>query len=535
MELAARTRSAVCRSRRTPRRRWPVSSPAFAVGRSTGQATVLFWHTGGQVGLFAVTAKRQKRKASDNHSEKDNDVTSITFLGAARTVTGSKYLLDTGTSKVLVDAGLFQGLKELRDRNWQPFPVERSRYRRDRPDACAPRSLRLPSAAGGARVPRSRVLHRRHARSLPHRPARCRTHPGRGRGQCQSTRLLEARSGAAALHRGGRVSCHLAAAAGRVRPADAGRSRRRSRVHQRRPPARVRVRSCANRRAHDSVRRGPRPLRPARCCPIRRRSPRRTTCWWNRPTEIGCTSRTTTARNWPTSSTSTAARGGRIIIPSFAIGRVEELIYWLKRLEDEKRIPVLPVFVDSPDGDRGALPLSAAARRARSGVAPRSRGTTRRRTVQPITQDRTPERQRHAQHERQLCAFCTERFRTIASAAESKQLTQSKMPAIVISASGMATGGRVLHHLKAALPDARNTVLFVGYQAAGTRGRQLVDGEKAVKIHGEIIPVHAQHRARRIHVGARRFEGDSPLARRIHETATANLYRPRRTGRRWRR
>ena len=103
-----------------------------------------------------------------------------------------------------------------------------------------------------------------------------------------------------------------------------------------------------------------------------------------------------------------------------------------------------------------------------------------------------PQRERHAQHERQLCAFCTERFRTIASPAESKQLTQSKMPAIVISASGMATGGRVLHHLKAALPDARNTILFVGYQAAGTRGRQLVDGEKAVKIHGEIIPVRAQ-------------------------------------------
>jgi metallo-beta-lactamase family protein len=102
------------------------------------------------------------------------------------------------------------------------------------------------------------------------------------------------------------------------------------------------------------------------------------------------------------------------------------------------------------------------------------------------------ERRRHAAHERQLCVFCTERFRTISSAAESKQLTQSKMPAIVISASGMATGGRVLHHLKAALPDTRNTVLFAGYQAAGTRGRLLVDGAKAVKIHGEIIPVHAR-------------------------------------------
>ncbi len=66
------------------------------------------------------------------------------------------------------------------------------------------------------------------------------------------------------------------------------------------------------------------------------------------------------------------------------------------------------------------------------------------------------------------------------------------MPAIVISSSGMATGGRVLHHLKAALPDPRNTVLFVGFQAAGTRGRQLVDGAPAVKIHGQMIPVHAR-------------------------------------------
>jgi metallo-beta-lactamase family protein len=188
---------------------------------------------------------------------------------------------------------------------------------------------------------------------------------------------------------------------------------------------------------------------------------------------------------------STAARGGRVIVPAFAIGRVEELIYWLKRLEEERRIPVLPVFVDSP------MAIDALARY-----------TERLRELDPEMQpevrdekaphgpadhnDPADARRRHAQRERQLCAFCTERFRTIASAAESKELTRSKMPAIVISASGMATGGRVLHHLKAALPDPRNTALFVGYQAAGTRGRQLVDGDKTVKIHGEVVPVHAQ-------------------------------------------
>ena len=90
-----------------------------------------------------------------------------------------------------------------------------------------------------------------------------------------------------------------------------------------------------------------------------------------------------------------------------------------------------------------------------------------------------------------MCVFCTERFRVIASPDESKHLTASKTPAIVISSSGMAEGGRVLHHLKAALPDARNTVLFAGYQGAGTRGRRLVDGEKSVKIHGEWVPVNA--------------------------------------------
>jgi metallo-beta-lactamase family protein len=187
----------------------------------------------------------------------------------------------------------------------------------------------------------------------------------------------------------------------------------------------------------------------------------------------------------------TASRGGRVIIPAFAIGRVEELIYWLKRLEDAKRIPVLPVFVDSP------MAIEALARY-------QQRLTELDPELHPEQQDekaphgpadhadKVKERQEHARHERQLCVFCTERFRTISSAAESKQLTQSKMPAIIISASGMATGGRVLHHLKAALPDARNTVLFAGFQAEGTRGRRLVDGEKAVKIHGEMIPVHAE-------------------------------------------
>ena len=102
-----------------------------------------------------------------------------------------------------------------------------------------------------------------------------------------------------------------------------------------------------------------------------------------------------------------------------------------------------------------------------------------------------PKRRAQAERERRVCLFCTTRFRAIESSAESKQLTQSRMPAIVISSSGMATGGRVLHHLKDALPNPRNTVLLVGFQAAGTRGRQLLDGITTVKIHGQQVTVQA--------------------------------------------
>jgi metallo-beta-lactamase family protein len=91
-----------------------------------------------------------------------------------------------------------------------------------------------------------------------------------------------------------------------------------------------------------------------------------------------------------------------------------------------------------------------------------------------------------------ISAFATARFHLVASPQQSKALTASRKPAIVISSSGMATGGRVLHHLAAALPDPRHTVLFVGYQAVGTRGRLLVDGAREIKIHGRHIPVAAR-------------------------------------------
>jgi metallo-beta-lactamase family protein len=150
----------------------------------------------------------------------------------------------------------------------------------------------------------------------------------------------------------------------------------------------------------------------------------------------------------------TAARGGKVVIPAFAIGRVEELLYWIRRLERERRIPVLPVYVDSPMASEA---LRFYIQRAH---------------------ELDPEMQPAAGKPgaRDVSAFATARFQVIASPQQSKELTASRKTGIVISSSGMATGGRVLHHLAAALPDPKNTVLLVGFQAEGTRGRQLLEG-----------------------------------------------------------
>jgi metallo-beta-lactamase family protein len=161
----------------------------------------------------------------------------------------------------------------------------------------------------------------------------------------------------------------------------------------------------------------------------------------------------------------TTARGGRVIIPAFAIGRVEELLYWLERLEEQGRLKPVPVYVDSPMAvsalnfyQSHQSELDADVQRRRSGVG----------------------------------MFALKRLQPIVSPNASKKITAPRGPAIVIAASGMATGGRVLHHLAAGLPDARNTVLFVGFQAEGTRGRQLIEGAREVKIHGQRVPVYAR-------------------------------------------
>ncbi len=159
-------------------------------------------------------------------------------------------------------------------------------------------------------------------------------------------------------------------------------------------------------------------------------------------------------------------RKGMIVIPAFAIGRTQEILYDLRALEEASRIPSLDVFVDSPMAC-DATPIYLA---------------------HPEDHDLDMT----ALLQRGISPLATRRTRFVSSVEESKRLNSRPGPAIIISASGMATGGRILHHLKHRLPDPRNTILLVGYQAEGTRGRRLLEGEKEIRIHGEMVKVNAQ-------------------------------------------
>ncbi len=155
-----------------------------------------------------------------------------------------------------------------------------------------------------------------------------------------------------------------------------------------------------------------------------------------------------------------AHRGGSVLIPAFAVGRSQAVLYHLWRLRKNHRIPPLPIFMDSPMSISATEFLLKHLDLIRPG----------RETLDAICQS----------------------VKFTRSVEESKEIGLVNLPKIIISASGMATGGRVLHHLKAMLGDNRNTIMFVGYQAQGTRGNRLVSGENCVKIHGQMCPIEAQ-------------------------------------------
>ena len=157
----------------------------------------------------------------------------------------------------------------------------------------------------------------------------------------------------------------------------------------------------------------------------------------------------------------TVGRGGTVIVPAFAVGRAQHLIFYLADLRRGGRIPKdLPMFLDSP------VAIDASDIFVRN---PEDHKLTR-----------------------EQCHVFGGAVKYVRTAEESKALTANPAPKIVISASGMATGGRVLHHLERYAPDAKNSIVFAGYQAAGTRGAAMIRGAKTIKMHGRYIPLNAE-------------------------------------------
>jgi metallo-beta-lactamase family protein len=156
----------------------------------------------------------------------------------------------------------------------------------------------------------------------------------------------------------------------------------------------------------------------------------------------------------------TVARGGSVIIPAFAVGRAQQIMYCIHRLKAEGVIRDVPVFLNSP-----------------------------------MAADVTRLYHKYTGEHRLSAATCdamSNGVRIVNTVEESKWLNTRNFPMVIISASGMATGGRVLHHLRAFAPDAKNTILFTGFQAAGTRGADMLAGAREVKIHGEYVPIRAE-------------------------------------------
>ncbi|MBL8932951.1 MAG: MBL fold metallo-hydrolase [Archangium sp.] len=392
---------------------------------------------------------------------------SIQFLGAAGTVTGSKFLLEHDGKQVLIDCGLFQGPKELRLRNWAPTPIDVKRlnaivlthahidhtgglprlvaqgYRgpifstggtRDLCGLLLPDSARIQEEE--ARYA-NKEGYSRHSPALPlYSEADARRALelfetfgyGRAREIVPGILLTFVPAG----HILGSAICVFDLLSSKQRVVFSGDLGRYNAPILRDPTA---VESATTLIAESTY--GDRAHKETQ------------------PMEL-----------LAEIVKETSKRGGVVVIPAFAVGRTQEILYHLDNLERAKRIPELPVFVDSPMAC-DATPIYL----AHSGDHDLD-------MKKLVIDGKTPLQTRYTKF--------------VVSANESKQLNHFKGPGIIISASGMATGGRILHHLKHRVSDPKNTIVFVGYQSVGTRGRRMLDGEPTIRLHGQEVPVRAQ-------------------------------------------
>lgn len=382
----------------------------------------------------------------------------ISFLGAAGTVTGSKYLVDAGAARVLVDCGLFQGVKSLRERNWAP----QSKSLRDL-DAIVLTHAHIDHTGYLPRLWadgfRGRVYCTVGTRDLLRVLL-----PDAGHLQEEAARFanrhrLSRHEPPLPLYTEEDAEASLALLDGQEFGKDfspvPGISARFSRAGHILGSACVRLETPSTSivfsgdvgRPGDPIMRAPEPLPAADYLVVE-------STYGDRlhPPE-------TVFDALARIVSETAAKDGTIVVPAFAVGRAQHLLHVLAELRSAGRIPKIPVFLDSP------MAIDATDLFCRH-------------------------KEDHRLVDKQCHAMCKAATYT-RTAEESKALDRRPGAKIIVSASGMANGGRILHHLRRFLPDARTTVLIVGYQAAGTRGRTLVDGADEVKIHGEYVPVRA--------------------------------------------
>jgi metallo-beta-lactamase family protein len=396
-----------------------------------------------------------------------SDTPTLRFLGGSGTVTGSKYLVSANGRQVLLDCGLFQGPKELRQRNWSQPPFEaadvdavvlshahidhsgslpllvRNGFRG--PVFCTPGTADLLSVL----LPDSAHLQEEEA-ATANRNGYSRHKP--------SLPLYTVRDAQAALRRieprpyGGRfpVTTGLAAIfrrAGHI----LGSATVEFQLGEA-DPFRL-VFSGDLGRWGRPILRDPEPVPEADVLLVESTYGDRT----HPPASLEALARVVCEAAW---------RGGALLVPAFAVGRTQELIWMLRQLEEANRIPSLPVFIDSP------MAINVSDLYCRH------------------PEDHNLDMKLLMDEKR--CPLCCKQYHLARTPEESKALNHHEGPLVIISASGMATGGRILHHLKLRLPDPRTTVLLVGFQSAGTRGRALQEGARTVRIHGQEVPVRAQ-------------------------------------------
>jgi metallo-beta-lactamase family protein len=392
----------------------------------------------------------------------------LTFFGATGTVTGSRFLLEHEGNSLLIDCGLFQGLKKNRLRNWEPFPI--CPVEIDRvflTHAHVDHSGYLPRLCKEGFEGKIHCTHATHdlceillrdSGHLQEEDANWANKRGfsKHRPALPLYTVADAEKSLSHFepyHYGEDIFLNDSL---RVKFKDAGHILGSSFVDVKY------VREGSPKRIVFSGDLG-RPARPILRDPVQ-------------PFEVDFLIMESTygnrLHNNETPEKDLAAvinasvdRGGVLVIPSFAVGRTQQLLYTLRELEEDKEIPSLPVYVDSPmaidtttvfEKNKGYYDLAAKVLEIR--------GTS---ILKP-----------------QQLKFCRHRD-------QSKALNLIKKNAIIISASGMATGGRILHHMRHRLPRGQDTMLFIGYQAEGTRGRTILDGNSTVRIHGEDIAIKA--------------------------------------------